>query len=84
MNTLPTVEKLPSEGQVIVTFASGGGTLVCSENTAGATVTIADSQTAVVVPAGPTNFGHVDLVCVTATGEVGRARVIFLVPVSFS
>lgn len=84
MNTLPDVEKLPSEGAVTVTFAAGGGSLTTVANTAGATVTIADSQTAVVTPAGPTNYGHVDLLCVTATGEVGRARVIFLVPVSFS
>jgi hypothetical protein len=84
MNTLPTIEKLPSEGPVTVTFASGGGTLTVVQNTAGASVNIADSQTAVVTPAGATNFGHVELLCVNAAGEVGRGQVVFLIPVTFS
>ena len=85
MNTLPTIEKLPSEGPVTVAFAGApGGTLSVVANTAGASVNVASSLHAIVTSAGPTNSGHVDFELVDGNGELGRARVVFLIPVSFS
>lgn len=85
MNDLPTIEKLATSGSVTVTFAgTAGGAVTVEENTSDATVTPLSSLSARVDPAGPGDFGHVDLTCIDGNGELGRARVIFLIPVTFS
>lgn len=90
MNDLPTIERslasvLAGSGYVDCAFAAvETGTLSVDANTAGASVTLlGDGKSVRVTPAGPTNYGHVD-VSLTAAGEVGRARVIFLIPVTFA
>jgi hypothetical protein len=85
MNDLPTIEKTLPCSPVIVSFASANpGTITFPANTAGATCEAVDGLTARVTPAGPTNYGHVDVLLTDGNGELGRARVIFLVPVTFS
>lgn len=76
---------LPSEA-IPVSWPSGapGGTITAIANTASATITPINSLAVTVTPAGPTNFGHVDLELIDGNGELGRARVIFLIPVVFS
>lgn len=87
---LPTIEKsvpLASPGYVDVTFASTNtGSYSEEANTAGATTgLLGDGKTVRVTLAGPTNYGHVDLKFIESGSlEVGRARVVFLVPVTFN
>ena len=84
MNDLPTIERsLPLEGYVNVTFGASG-TITLEANTAGGNFQVLDSSNCRVWPAGPTNYGHMDVKITDALGEVGRARVVFLIPVSFS
>ena len=87
MNDLPTIEKsLPLEapGYVDVNFYVSG-VITFPANTAGATCQVlGGSSAARITPAGPTNFGHVDVQLLDSNNEIGRARVVFLIPVSFS
>jgi hypothetical protein len=84
MNDLPTIEKSSLTDPVTVTFggATGGAVTVEANTATGATVTPLSSVSARVDPAGAP--GHVDLKCVDGNGELGRARVIFLLAVTFS
>lgn len=89
MNDLPRVEKsiaavLAGVGYVDVIFIEAG-TITFPVNTAAATCQVLGGNNAArITPSGPTGFGHVDVQLITASGEVGRGQVAFLVPVSFS
>lgn len=85
-NDLPAIEVLPTHAPVIVTFyaSEAGGTIIFEENTASATCEVVNSLQAKVTSGGPTSIGHVKIKLVDGRGEVARALVTFLGPVSFS
>lgn len=92
-NTIPTVHVLAADviagsGHVTVTFAgaAGGGTLTTTANTVTGGAVVAEIGTGLVTvtPGNAGSFGHVDLQLIDGNGELGTARVVFLIPVTFS